>query len=295
MLCFPGGDPLRIEPIGLVNPALAVAHRHDFKPQQFLAQAVREHASVAVALDRGGRLPQVDAQHHGGLAHAHHRAARRRVAAALRPAQAQRLAGDDAELVVALQETKLVHHPRHDLRRGVDVRRRHVLFQADNAPDLPHVGTAQPLQFARAHRLRVADDPTFAAAQRDVHHGALPRHPRGQRAYRVNRLRWVEADAALGGAARVVVLHAKTLEHFDRAVVHAHRQAHVQFAQRLAQQCVQAGVELQHLGRLVQLLLRDEERVHLLRLHVAALAQCGRARLFQSSPVHRFTLLVESY
>ena len=107
----------------------------------------------------------------------------------------------------------------------------------------------------------------------------------------------MEADAALGRAARVIVLHAKALEDFDRAVVHAHRQAYVQFAQRLAQQCVQTGVELQHLGGLVQLLLRDEERVHLLRLHVAplALAQSGRARLFQSSPVHTFTLLVESY
>ena len=115
----------------------------------------------------------------------------------------------------------------------------------------------QPRQIAfllaRAQVVRVADHAALGAAQRDVDDGALPGHPHRQGADRVDRLLRVEADAALAGAAGVVVLDAEAAEDLHLAVVHPDRDGEVVFAQRDAQQVAGRLVEAEDVGGLVEL------------------------------------------
>ena len=157
----------------------------------------------------------------------------------------------------------LVHHPAHHLRGGAHVRGGDVLADADVLPHLLHPAAAQAFLLADRERGRVDDDAALAAAQRDVRHGAFPGHPGRQRAHHVERLGRVEADAALVGAARVVVLDAEALEDLDRAVVHAHRDAEVELAHRPAQHFGDLRVEVELLGHLIELLLRHFEFIEL--------------------------------
>ncbi len=73
----------------------------------------------------------------------------------------------------------------------------------------------------------------------------------------------MEADAALVGAAGVVVLDAEALEDAQRAVVHAHRDAEVVLAHRPAQHFGNLRVELEQLGDPVELLLGHFEGINL--------------------------------
>ena len=103
--------------------------------------------------------------------------------------------------------------------------------------------------------------PPFAAAERDVDDGALPGHPHGERAHRVDRLLRVEADAALARAPRVVVLNAEAAEHLHAAAVHVNRNAELVFAKGNAQQIARGGVELEDVRDVVELALRDFVRI----------------------------------
>jgi len=220
-----------------------------------------ELAGVAEALDRVGRGAPVDVALEARLAHAVDAAARGRVHAPARAAERERLAGDDAGVRGAEHHLVLVHHPRHDLRVGVDVGRRHVARHAEHAADGADVAARQPLLLARRELLRVARDAALAAAQRDVHDGRLPGHPRGERADRVDRLVGVPAQSALGRPARRVVLHAVAVEDAHVAVVHPDRDGHVVLALRPAQEGSHRLGEPEHLGALVELGLGDVERV----------------------------------
>ena len=120
---------------------------------------------------------------------------------------------------------------------------------------------ADPLLLARAEVVRVADDAALAAAERDVDDGALPGHPHGQGADGVDRLLGVEADAALAGAAGVVVLAAEAAEDADAAVVHADGDGEMVLPQRLPQEVPGRLVELEKVGDSVELLLGHLERI----------------------------------
>ena len=60
------------------------------------------------------------------------------------------------------------------------------------------------------------------------------------------------ADAAFGGAAADVVLHAPAREHVDRAVVHADRKVHRQLAFDLAEAFARVVGEADHIRRGVE-------------------------------------------
>ena len=108
---------------------------------------------------------------------------------------------------------ELVHHPQHVLAVGHDVGGGDVLQGAHVAGHLADPARGRCPSCSRSDEVvRVADDAALAAAEGDVHHGALPGHPRGQGADRVDGLVGVEADAALARAAGVVVLDAEALE-----------------------------------------------------------------------------------
>src|SRR5262249_5125060 len=135
-------------------------------------------------------------------------------------ADLERLAGHDRRRGVADVHGVGVHDPRHDLRVGVDVGGRHVLFGADRVDDLGDVTARERFDLALGHLRGIADDAALAAAERDVRDGAFPRHPGRERGDLVERHTRVIAYAALRRAERDVVLHAVAGEDLDRAVVH---------------------------------------------------------------------------
>ena len=84
----------------------------------------------------------------------------------------------------------------------------------------------------------------------------------------------MKADAALCGAACVVVLHTKAMEDARAAVVHAHGHGHMQLALRPAQHLVRGIIQIEDGSGFVQLLLGERKRVQVFS-HVGASA--GRA------------------
>ena len=126
---------------------------------------------------------------------------------------------------------------------------------------LAHPAAAELLLLAGGHPARVADDPALAAAERDVGQRALPGHPGGQRAHGVGGLLGVEADAALGRPAQIVVLDAEAAEDLDRPVVHAHRDGEVELAHGPAQQLAHARLEAELIGHAVELRLGHFEGI----------------------------------
>ena len=167
----------------------------------------------------------------------------------------------------AADPLELVEHPEHVLAVGHDVGGRNVLDGADVRGDLADPAAADAFLFAVAEVVRVADDPALAAAERDVDNGALPGHPHGQGADGVHGFVRMEADAALAGAAGVVVLNAEALEHLGAAVVHADGDLEMILAQSVPEQVPGGGVEAELLGHGVELLLGHFERVERLLLH----------------------------
>ena len=123
-----------------------------------------------------------------------------------------RLAGDEAGELGSRDRLELVQHPEHVLGGGHDVRRRDIGLGTDVARHLPHPPAADLLLLPLAQVVRITDHAALGAAEGDVHHGALPGHPHGQRANGVERLLGVEANAALARAAGIVVLHAEAAE-----------------------------------------------------------------------------------
>ena len=154
-----------------------------------------------------------------------------------------------------------VHHPRHHALVRVHVGRRNVGVGTERVDDARRVAAREPLELAGAHLERIADHAALRAAERQVHDGALPRHPRRERLHFLERHLHVEADAALGRPARRVVQHAVAGEHLDLAVVHHHRDRDGDLLLGVAQHLVQAGLEIEQLGRAVEARHHRLERI----------------------------------
>src|SRR5262249_17473068 len=101
----------------------------------------------------------------------------------------------------------------------------------------------------------------LAAAERQIHDGRLPGHPRRERAHGVDRFVGMKTDAAFRRPARVVVLHAEPLEHLHVAVIHADGERDVQLADGFAKHGAKSGIEIEKLGGGVELMLGDGERI----------------------------------
>src|SRR5690606_20582298 len=120
------GELVDVEPIGVEPAARDVAHGDDLAAV-FLG---KDHGGVAAYIAEalhGHRCAfKLHADAGGGEVGADRHAAAGRIAAPRRAAERHRLAGDHAELVIALQHGELVEHPGHNLRVREDVRRGHV-------------------------------------------------------------------------------------------------------------------------------------------------------------------------
>src|SRR5205807_8876902 len=114
-------------------------------------------------------------------------------------------------------------------------------------------------------------DAALGASIGDSYHRALPGHPHGERLDLVDVDARVIPDPALGGAPVDVVVHPVAGEHLDGAVVHEHRKSHDQLALALPQDPGHAGIEPQHTGRDVELLLGEQPRIRTLTLGLVAL------------------------
>ena len=208
-------------------------------------------AGIAETLDRDAQLP-VEAEIPGQVAHQIVAAARRRVAAAERAAQRDRLAGDDGRRGLADDLGIFVGHPAHDHGVGVDVGRGNVAVGADDARERLHVGARQALQLGLGQRARIDLHRPLAAAIGQVHDRAFEGHPEGKHLHLLRRGVGMEADAALGGAARVVVAASPGQERFSRAVVHADHQTDFGGLAREFQLLDHVGVDVDVLGGFVE-------------------------------------------
>ena len=181
-----------------------------------------------------------------------HHAAAGGLAASARAAHVQRLAGYDGRHGLAHVHGVGVHHPRHRLLVGVDVGSGHVLLRADELDELSGVAAGQALQFAARHVLGIADDAALGAAERNVHHRALPGHPARQGAHFVKRHVGRIAYAALSRTARDGMLHSVSGEDLDAGRCPGDRDVNDDFAIGLLQHAPQAFIELQLFGSLIE-------------------------------------------
>src|SRR6185295_18607952 len=253
-------DDLGIETARGGHPAPRVADRDHLRAAR-VQEIVRDGARVAVALDRDRHALELLAQVLAGFLDRDSAAARRRLAAAQRAAQGDRLSGHDAGGRESLAHGEGVHDPRHDLRVGVDVGRGNVLLRPDDDGDLVRVAPGHALQLVEREHLGIHLDPALGAVVGQVDYRAFPGHPGGERLHLVEGHLGMEADASLGGPARYVVLHAVALDDLPGAVVHLERDRNDQGAPGDPELQADPVLQLERFGRDVELPLGDLERI----------------------------------
>src|SRR5438094_373192 len=239
----------------VVDPAVVLGHGDD-RASRLLQELGADAAHVAEALDRGPglvrRSPQVLERRHG----ADRDPAPGRLDATRRPTDLERLARHRGRHRVAEVHRQRVHDPRHRLPVGVHVRRRDVAVAPDQDRDLGREAPRHVLQLVLRELARVDDDAALGAAERDADDSALPRHPHRERLDLVQRHVGVVADATLGRPAVDVVLDTVPREDPRMPVIELDGEVARELALHLAQDLTQPRLELDDLGRLVELRLR---------------------------------------
>jgi hypothetical protein len=156
-------------------------------------------AHVAKALHREGGAIQGEVVLAGPLLHHVHEALAGGLLAALGAARGEGLAGDHAPqgvLVAAGAPVHVgVHHPHHGLGVGAHVRRGDVVVGADVVTQRVGEAAGDALELGLAVLAGVELDAALGAAEGDLHHGALPGHPGGERLDLVEVHLGVVADA----------------------------------------------------------------------------------------------------
>ena len=185
-----------------------------------------------------------------------------------RSAGRDRLAGDDALdalLVRSADHVRVrVHHPRHRLAVRADVGRGDVVLGSDVLTERVGEATRDLLELVLRDPVRVELDAALAAAERDAHQRALPRHHRSERLDVVERDRRVVTHTALERSEQVVVLDAVALEELHLTVVHADREVDDELVLRLAQDRPNVIGQIDRAGCAVEIVLDDLEEVVLL-------------------------------
>src|SRR5438128_6272734 len=236
-----------VKPVLVVNPSVHLGNANDLVTSlRHQVGGVRAH--VSEALHNHARGLAIQSQLPDGLVAHHQDAAAGSFAAAARSADIDGFARDHGRHGLAHVHGVGVHDPRHGLFVGVDVGRGHIFFRTDKLEQFGGVAAGHALQFAHGHLVGIADDTTFGATERNVHHGTFPGHPTGQGAHLVKGHVWRVADTTLGRAAGDGVLHAKTSEDRQGPVVHRHRNVHDNLAVGIAQHLPQSLIQVQLVG-----------------------------------------------
>ena len=255
------GDRSRyVDPVRVVDAARRIRHR-DHLGTVLVREEGEVAADVAETLDSHTHSRQRLVKAVECLEQREQPSARGRFQAAQRAADCERLARHDAEHRVALVHGVRVEDPRHLPRPRAHVRGGNVLLGADLRDDLGGEPAGHPLELAVGHVLRVADDTSLRAAERNAHEGALPRHPHRQRLHLVERDVRVVADPALRRASRDVVRDAKPLERLDGAVVQSRRNRHGDGLLALGENVDEVRVDVERLPYEAKLLLGQLEGV----------------------------------
>src|SRR5690606_11286841 len=133
--------------------------------------------------------------------------------------------------------------------------RRDVLARTDILPHNAHKAAHQAFFFADREGGGIHHNAALTATQGDVGNSAFPGHPHSQSADSISSFIGRKAQTALIWTAGIVVLYTETLEDPDGTVVHAHRDAEVEFPCRVAQKIPDFLAEFKLIGDFVELSL----------------------------------------
>jgi hypothetical protein len=203
--------------------------------QHFLVQHADALAGAAEALDRVG-TGRIHAECVAGFANHDHTAPGGRVAPPLASSQRQRLVRHDPGLMLICDCLVLVHHPRHRLWVRVHIGGGNVALDSDVLPERAHVCPGRILEFPGGHLPRVADNGSLSAAQREINHCGLPRHPPRLGPNRIHGFVRVKPDPPFRRAACKIVLNAIPVKDARLSVVHLNREGELELALRPEQQ-----------------------------------------------------------
>src|SRR5579875_3336709 len=93
---------------------------------------------------------------------------------------------------------------------------------------------------------------TSSAAEREIDHGTLPCHPKGERRHFVERDAGMETDPALRGTAHEVVLDAVPGVDFELARIALKRDRDDDLTRRMRQDGARPRIKIEDLRRLVE-------------------------------------------
>src|SRR5207302_3712685 len=94
-----------------------------------------------------------------------------------RAAQTDRFACDKSGEMAAMNFFKFVKHPEHVLGVGHHVGCRNVAYGTHIARHLSDPATANLFLLTRTQIVRIANDASFCATERDIDHRTFPGHP----------------------------------------------------------------------------------------------------------------------
>ena len=177
-----------------------------------------------------------------------HQAAAGGLAAALRAAHLNRLAGDHGGGGAPHVHRVGVHDPGHDLLVGAQVRRRNVALGTEPLDQFGCVAPRDAFEFAAREFGGIADDAALGSAEGNIHDGAFPGHLAGQGAHFVERHVGRKTNAALARPAHQRVMHAITDENFELSAIERHRDVHGDLFVGIAHEAVDALFQAQLFG-----------------------------------------------
>ena len=205
-------------------------------------------ADIAEALHNHATALARHAEFLDSLVADNHNSAAGGFAASARSADVDGLAGNARRHRLPHVHGVGIHHPRHDLFVGIDVRGRNIFFWSDEFNQFGSIAPRHALDFAHRHLVGIANYAALRPAERDVDYGALPGHPTGQGAHFIERDIRRVADAAFCRAARNGVLDTKSGKHLQVPVIHLDRDVNREFTVGITQNPPQSVVEIEFLG-----------------------------------------------
>jgi len=240
------------EPVLRVDASLRVADGDD-GGTGLREQSGSNRPRIAEALDDDGcvrnLLKAVDHSAAQGCLRGKQQAPGRCLAPPPRPADVDRLAGDDGKVVRALVHHVVgVVHPGHRLCVRVDVGCRDVGVRAEVVPEVGDVAPRDSTELYGGSLLGSAGDSAFGPTERHIDHGGLPGHPRGERAHLVGRHVGVVAEPPFAWAAHLTVKDAVPDEGLDRSVFYPNRKFDGDDAARPDQKLGEAPLQVGKVG-----------------------------------------------
>ena len=231
-----------VEAFLVVKPAANISQTNNLV-SRFLHQVRGHRAHISETLHDHAASLFFHAQLGERLVATHHYPAPGSFPSSARPAQLNRLSGYDRGCSLSNMHRVGVHHPRHGLFAGADVRCGNIALRPQPFRQFRGVPPRQSLYFSARQLARVTNHSALCAPKRDVHDRAFPGHPSRQSAHFVKRYVRSEANPAFSRPPHIRMQHPVTGENFQLPVIHAHRNVQRDFLTRPFQEAVQSLLE----------------------------------------------------